>query len=220
MVNYMSDEDKKNPRIIIKEGNPYVVKDLEIFEDSRGNRLEIKPIMTLCRCGKSQEIPYCDFAHVEAGMETDKMPDRAFYRWRDYTGKKITVHFNNGICCHDASCILLLPSVFDRSKRPWVNADGAPPEEIIEVIKKCPSGALCYTIDGVRHINYYNGEPKIVAKKRGTLEVYGGITLEGDGDITPETTDHYTLCGCGLSKNHPFCDGTHIRNLPPAEKID
>jgi CDGSH-type Zn-finger protein len=216
----MADDNKKTPRIIIKDGNPYVVKDLEILENSKGEPLEVKPVLTLCRCGKSEKMPYCDFTHVETGMETEKLPNRPFYKWRDYRGEKITVHFNNTVCCHDSSCTRLLPPVFDTAKRPWVNADGASPEEIIEVIKKCPSGALCYTIDGKRHVNYYKGEPKIITKKRGTLEVYGGIEMEGDGDTKPETTDHYTLCGCGLSKNHPFCDGTHIRNLPPIERID
>ena len=25
----------------------------------------------------------------------------------------------------------------------------------------------------------------------------------------PKEKDHYILCGCGYSKNHPYCDGDH-----------
>jgi len=32
--------------------------------------------------------------------------------------------------------------VFDPRKRPWVNMLGASTEEIVETVKKCPSGAL------------------------------------------------------------------------------
>jgi len=37
-----------------------------------------------------------------------------------------------------------LPSVFVRSKRPWINMQGTSSEEITKVIDLCPSGALSY----------------------------------------------------------------------------
>jgi len=66
-------------------------------------------------------------------------------------------------------------------------------------------------------VNYMSDENK-KHPPGGALEIYRAIALEGDGDVAPETTGHNTLCGCALSKNHPFCGGTHIRNLAPAEK--
>ena len=39
-----------------------------------------------------------------------------------------------------------LPSVFDVSKKPWIDVDGAAPAAIAEQVKQCPSGALSYEL--------------------------------------------------------------------------
>jgi uncharacterized Fe-S cluster protein YjdI len=39
-----------------------------------------------------------------------------------------------------------LPSVFDISKKPWINVNGASPDAIVDQIKRCPSGALAYEL--------------------------------------------------------------------------
>lgn len=44
-----------------------------------------------------------------------------------------------------------LPSVFSVGSRPWINSDGSNLNDIIDTIKKCPSGALSYSIDGVEY---------------------------------------------------------------------
>jgi len=45
-------------------------------------------------------------------------------------------------CIHSAICFHGLPNVFDPRKRPWVNIEGAPKDDIINQVKACPSGAL------------------------------------------------------------------------------
>jgi uncharacterized Fe-S cluster protein YjdI len=37
-----------------------------------------------------------------------------------------------------------LPSVFDVSKKPWIDVNGAAVDVIIGQVKRCPSGALSY----------------------------------------------------------------------------
>jgi len=37
-----------------------------------------------------------------------------------------------------------LPSVFNVSKKPWIDVNGAVVDAIIERVKRCPSGALTY----------------------------------------------------------------------------
>ncbi|MGH9693219.1 MAG: (4Fe-4S)-binding protein [Bryobacteraceae bacterium] len=37
-----------------------------------------------------------------------------------------------------------LPSVFDVSKKPWIDVNGAAVDAIIEQVKRCPSAALSY----------------------------------------------------------------------------
>ena len=52
-------------------------------------------------------------------------------------------------CIHSAICFQGLPMVFDPRKRPWVNIDGAPKNDIINQVKKCPSGALSFQKDEI-----------------------------------------------------------------------
>jgi len=52
---------------------------------------------------------------------------------------------------------------------------------------------------------------KITVRAQGSYKVERGILLfdeEGNQIPTPEGRP-YSLCRCGLSKNKPFCDGTH-----------
>ena len=52
---------------------------------------------------------------------------------------------------------------------------------------------------------------KITVRAQGSLKVEGEVPLfdeQGNRIPTPEGRP-YSLCRCGLSKNKPFCDGTH-----------
>lgn len=63
---------------------------------------------------------------------------------KDYTNGTVTVHWKSEICQHAAKCVSNLPKVFNTAKRPWINMDGAPTEDIVRVVEMCPSGALTY----------------------------------------------------------------------------
>lgn len=65
---------------------------------------------------------------------------------RAYTNDHIKVTFAKDLCTHSANCVKGLPEVFDTSKRPWVNVDGAPVDTVVKAIKNCPSGALQYEL--------------------------------------------------------------------------
>lgn len=65
------------------------------------------------------------------------MPER-----RTYTGRDVAVSFDAGLCRHAAECVRGLPEVFDTQRRPWILPDGAGADRVIEVVGRCPSGAL------------------------------------------------------------------------------
>ncbi len=70
---------------------------------------------------------------------------------KKYTNGEVTVVWKPAICEHSAICFLGLPGVFNPTKRPWINIQGAETEKIIEQVKKCPSGALSYYINRERN---------------------------------------------------------------------
>lgn len=128
---------------------------------------------------------------------------------RVYRGEKISVSYDLPRCMHASECIRGgLTSVFDRERRPWVLPDGADPDRVIDVVERCPSGAL--------HYQRHDGGPDEVAETnsvrpypRGALHLRGELTLRNaDGEVLIEET-RLALCRCGRSKNKPFCDYSH-----------
>ncbi|KAA8946924.1 (4Fe-4S)-binding protein [Mycobacterium sp.] len=65
-----------------------------------------------------------------------------------YRGSKIEVTYDDEVCIHAGECVRGLPGVFDITKDPWINPDGASADEVAAQIGRCPSGALQYrTLD-------------------------------------------------------------------------
>jgi CDGSH-type Zn-finger protein len=164
--------------------------------------------VALCRCGGSNNKPFCDGTHGKNGFRDENRADPTKNKRSAYIGKGITIFDNRAICSHAAFCTDELKSVFRQGAEPWIDPDGASVEKIVAQIKKCPSGALSYAIDGIE-AEPPQRPPMVTVTDNGPYAVTGGIELMnvkfGDG----ASTEHYTLCRCGASKNKPFCDGSH-----------
>ena len=91
---------------------------------------------------------------------------------------------------------------------PWIDPDGAGVEAVVEVIRRCPSGALSYSLSGKEYSGEEDG-PAVVATRNGPYAVTGGIPLIGAEFGEGASREHYTLCRCRASKHKPFCDGSH-----------
>ena len=196
---------------VIKDG-PYLVRNLDRLITTGGESISLPPVASLCRCGHSANKPFCDESHVRAGFKSGKKPGRLRDKVIGYKGEGITINDNRSVCSHDGACFTCLPEVFRRKEWRWIKAKNAPPETIIETVRKCPSGALSYTVDGVRHQDW-DGSPAIIVDRHGPLNVQGYIELKGEGDPVPESQEHYSLCTCGKSRNQPFCDGSHLPGM-------
>jgi hypothetical protein len=80
----------------------------------------------------------------------------------------------------------------------------------MQVIGRCPSGALRYTRRGSTG-PVHHAEPRIRIRKHGPYEVEGNIALRATEWCEGASRSHYALCRCGASRNKPFCDGSHWR---------
>ncbi len=127
-----------------------------------------------------------------------------------YEGDDILVTYNLKRCIHAAECIHGDPDVFDPERNPWIDPDASAPERIAAVIHRCPSGALQY-----RRLDNGRGEPTpdenvVEVQENGPLYITGDIEIKHpDGTLMSKET-RVALCRCGLSKNKPFCDNSHI----------
>lgn len=191
------------------KNGPLLVKGSGVLIDIHSKaRTEISGTTALCRCGASENKPYCDGAHAKTEFSDEKGPDRVPDERKDYVGQRVTIHDNRGICAHAGFCTERLSSVFRMHEEPWIDPDKASPEEVIETIKSCPSGALSYTIDGVEHRDF-ESEPMILIAPNGPYAVKGSIELTEVDWAQGASKARYDLCRCGQSKNKPFCDGAH-----------
>jgi len=64
-----------------------------------------------------------------------------------YTNGKLTVTYKPTVCINSEKCARELSQVFRTSVIPWINLEAANSKKIINQIKKCPSGALCYNFN-------------------------------------------------------------------------
>jgi uncharacterized Fe-S cluster protein YjdI/CDGSH-type Zn-finger protein len=121
----------------------------------------------------------------------------------------VEVSFDLDLCIHIGECLRGQADVFELDRRPWILSDLAGAEEVTEVIRRCPSGALLYRrLDGGLE-EEYDGTTTVTPMRDGPLLVIGKIEVRHE-DGTLETLPRATLCRCGESQHKPFCDNQHL----------
>ena len=127
---------------------------------------------------------------------------------RSYSTDAIVVRFELSRCIHAAECVKGLPDVFDPQRRPWIEPEKAEPDEIAEVVSRCPTGALTFErLDG-RRGEEAPVENRLTPKPDGPIFAKGRFALVLPGGESLEAT-RVALCRCGASENKPFCDNRH-----------
>lgn len=132
---------------------------------------------------------------------------------KTYTNGEITIVWKQELCIHSTICWRKstgLPDVFNPKERPWINPENGSTQDIIDQIKKCPSGALSF---------YKNGEDLykenqvteclIEVSKNGPLIVQGSIIVKDSNGNEIKKENRTAFCRCGHSSNKPYCDGNH-----------
>lgn len=154
---------------------------------------------------------------------------------RHYSNGEVTVVWQPALCIHSKKCVQGLPAVFDFERRPWIDANAASSEAIVQQIEKCPSGALSYFRNADKDAELLEATPAAPATtpdaRRATaaetaptdlarVEVSPGGPLLLHGPVLVRTADGHeqlhprtALCRCGHSANKPYCDGSH-KKLP------
>ncbi|WP_224489662.1 (4Fe-4S)-binding protein [Robertkochia flava] len=131
---------------------------------------------------------------------------------KEYSNGEVTVVWKPGICIHSAVCVKGLPKVFRPDEKPWIQTEGGSTDEIIEQVKKCPSGALSYFMNDSEAQATTAGherETLVEVLKDGPLLVHGKLHVNHPDGTTEEKEKTTAFCRCGHSGNKPFCDGAH-----------
>ncbi|MDR2253690.1 MAG: (4Fe-4S)-binding protein [Bifidobacteriaceae bacterium] len=126
---------------------------------------------------------------------------------KEYYGDEITVRFDLTRCIHAAVCVRTIPAVFDTKRRPWVLPDAGDADQIAQVVRRCPSGALHYEYTDAEAPREQGRRPTTIRTADGEpLWVEGDVLIVRDGQEFADT--RASLCRCGATGNSPFCDAS------------
>jgi CDGSH-type Zn-finger protein len=171
----------------------------------------------LCRCGKSERMPFCDGSHKKTdfnGTEQAKTDGPSEYQFTYDGGTNLIVKNDPPLCMNSGYCGMRNLDISDII----ADSDNTMARSVaIAMVERCPSGALTYKIkEGEEDIEPdYPQEISVTTEItsdgpiHGPLWVTGTIPIERSDGQPFEARNRVTLCNCGLSTNKPLCDGTH-----------
>lgn len=218
---------------VLKDGSYLVMGSVplrreEIFVGSEGIPLgwkvtkeyPLKKEYRLCRCGSSKINPYCEDEHTCENMDNKETASNVTFEDQAevINGPELTLKDAVSFCANARFC--------DRAGGVWEltkkSDDEALKKIAIEEACNCPSGRLVEFDKNGKEIEP-DFSPSISETfdedgRLGPLWVKGRIPIESADGKTYEIRNRVTLCRCGLSKNKPFCDGSHY--LIPKDEID
>lgn len=190
----------KAPAIKPKENGPLFLINIGEITAEDGSAISIDKKSALCRCGKSSDKPFCDGTHAKGGFSSIREGSEDDRRLT-FPGEPITFFENVALCSHAGLCLKGKPDE-------WRERGDYTDEELVGIVRKCPSGALSYARGDVEYRDQER-PPSIKLVEGGPIQIEGGIALQDTDWPEGASREHYTLCRCGLSKLKPFCDGSH-----------
>jgi CDGSH-type Zn-finger protein len=217
-----------NPKIAIIKNGPYLVtgnvpleKEIAVTEViypvrwEKGEKYPLKAQYSLCRCGKSSKMPYCDGSHVKLSFDGTETAQNIPFEQR---AEKIT---GPGIDLTDVAELCSGARFCDVGGGTWEltekSDNPASKQKAIQQTFDCPSGRLVAIdkntgkpIEPLLEKSISVTEDQVTGIS-GPLWVKGGVPIESSDGTAYEIRNRVTLCRCGRSANKPFCDGMHMQ---------
>jgi CDGSH-type Zn-finger protein len=176
--------------------------------------LPLKNTYSLCRCGQSTTMPYCDGAHAKNGFDGTECASR------EPVDSKAVIIKGPSLDLIDYEELCSGARFCDAGMGTWeytkTSDDDSHRKAAIEQACNCPAGRLVAVDNksGKRIEPEFDKSISVTfdqsVGKPGPLWVKGGIEVESADGHVYETRNRLTLCCCGKSKNKPLCDGTHL----------
>lgn len=214
-------------KIVVSNDGPYlvsgrvplgiqiIVPDREGFswDWKEGDRFDAAEEYNLCRCGLSQNKPFCDNSHLRGKFDgTETATRRPYARQAErMDGPSLTLSDAEQLCAFARFC--------DPGGKIWGligQTDRRQARELaIREANHCPSGRLVLHDRKTGDAMEDRLPPAIGVVEdpalgcSGPLWVRGGIRIESADGTPYEVRNRVTLCRCGASVNKPFCNGSH-----------
>ena len=126
-----------------------------------------------------------------------------------YGGSKTDVSWHGTLCIHVQECGRAKGDLFVGGRKPWCQPDLSSVDEVVEVISRCPTGALSVERKDGGATESAECRNVVVVTNNGPLVIRGDLEIDGAPENAPGLRFRASLCRCGESKNKPFCDNSH-----------
>lgn len=130
---------------------------------------------------------------------------------KNYDGTSATVTWNGPLCIHIGECGRAKGELFEGGRDPWCDPNISNDAEVIDVVTRCPTGSLSVDFKDSAMNEKADAHNTITVAYNGPLFIKGKLEIEGATDDTPGLNFRAALCRCGLSKNKPYCDNSHVK---------
>lgn len=219
-------------RIVVEKDGPYrveghipLVRKRQIVSEHgepltwyRSERIPTEDTYLLCRCGQSQDKPFCDGSHSRLGFDGTETAETIATVERQvvFSGVGLVVRRDDYLCMEAGFCgtrFANIERMMDSSSESEIRS------LIMAMVERCPSGSFTYSI-GHDHPEIEPDLPEQIAVTSemtsdgpivGPYWVTGCIPIERSDGEPLELRNRVTICGCGLSRKKPLCDGAHRR---------
>jgi CDGSH-type Zn-finger protein len=223
-------------KIKVSKNGPYLVSgnvplyNIKFIVDEKGNptaysekeKIKTNENYALCRCGHSNNKPFCDGNHSKIDFNGEEFAELdikdVFSENVENSHLKLVDHYiycdHSRFCLRNGGIRKLLEEDDDESN-----------EEAKDQAYNCPSGRLLIydkeagkTTEPVfkKEINIIYDTGQDI---NGAIWVKGGIPLESANGEMYIIRNRMTLCQCGKSWNKPFCNGLHYISEEFQEKF-
>jgi len=126
-----------------------------------------------------------------------------------YPGKDAEVSWRGDLCIHIGECGRAKGDLFVGGRQPWCQPDASSPDEVKDVILRCPTGALSLQLKDGTNPETASPENTVHVAYNGPLFIRGDLEIAAAPEDVPGLKFRVALCRCGHSKNKPFCDNSH-----------
>jgi CDGSH-type Zn-finger protein len=212
----------KNGPYVVTESIPLSVQTIMVDADggaenwAEGKSYPVTETYALCRCGQSMKKPFCDGSHARTGFDGTETANRDSYAEsaKVFDGPTHKLMDVKALCASARFC--------DPNGQVWNQINHTDDEKtrgmFMRQVGNCPSGRLAaldkatgFIVEPVLAVSIGLVEDP-QEKCSGPLWLRGGIQVIAADGFNYEVRNRVTLCRCGLSKNKPFCDGSHMKS--------
>ncbi|MBX2804228.1 MAG: CDGSH iron-sulfur domain-containing protein [Myxococcales bacterium] len=128
---------------------------------------------------------------------------------KTFQGNDVEVTWDGRLCIHVGECGRASNDLFVSGRDPWCEPDTVAAADAIDVVDRCPAGALTYTRKDGGAGEVADTDNTVVVANNGPLYLRGELQIDGAEADMDGVKFRAALCRCGQSSNKPFCDNSH-----------